>query len=52
MTSAHSSSAPDLASIYRVPPDLLRGLFKRMNRFMVGMFRLGLGPYISNPYTG
>ncbi len=52
MTHAHPSSAPSLASIYRVPPDLLRGLFRRMNRFMVGMFRLGLGPYISNPYTG
>ncbi len=38
--------------LYRVHPDRLRGLFRRLNRFMVLLFRLGLGRYVGNPWTG
>jgi len=43
----------ELAQLYRVPPDRLRAVFRVFNKFMVAMFRLGLGPYAGgNPYTG
>jgi len=42
-----------LAELYRFPPDRLRAAFRVLNKFMVAMFRLGLGPYVGgNPYTG
>ncbi|MBI2862882.1 MAG: nitroreductase family deazaflavin-dependent oxidoreductase [Chloroflexi bacterium] len=49
---APSSQGNELAQLYRLSPDQLRPLFKAFNKLMVGMFRLGLGPYVDNPYTG
>ena len=50
--STPSGQDGELAQLYRLDPDRLRAAFRLFSRFMVGMFRLGLGPYISNPYTG
>ena len=41
-----------IEDLMRFPPELLKRIFKQGNRFMVGMFRLGFGPFISNPYSG
>ncbi len=41
-----------LDSLLRFPTDTLRAAFKRLNWLMVGMFHLGLGPYVSDSYTG
>ena len=51
-TYARSRSEPKLEDLMRFPPDLLKRVFKQGNRFMVAMFRLGLGPFISNQYSG
>ena len=42
----------DLSRLYRFDPDRLRAFFRVLNKVMVAEFRLGLGPYIGNPYTG
>ena len=42
----------ELEKTLRLSAAKLKALFKLLNRFMVGMFRLGLGPYIGNPYSG
>lgn len=42
----------DALELYRVHPDRLRRLFRQFNRVMVLMFRLGLGAYIGNRWTG
>jgi deazaflavin-dependent oxidoreductase (nitroreductase family) len=50
---AHAQPAgPGLEDLMRFPPNLLKRVFKQGNRFMVAMFRLGFGPFISNPYSG
>ena len=48
-----SSRRSELAELYRFPSDRMRAAFRILNKFMVAMFRLALGPYIGgNPYTG
>ncbi len=42
----------DALELYRVHPDRLRRMFRPLNRLMVLLFRLGLGSYIGNPWTG
>lgn len=48
----HSQTEAGIEGLMRFPPDLLKRIFKQGNRFMVGLFRLGFGPFISNPYSG
>lgn len=52
MTAAIDDRHGSFSDLYRFRPELLTGLFRRWNRVMVGMFRVGLGPYIGNPYSG
>src|SRR4030065_779507 len=48
-----SSRRSELAELSRFPPDRMRAAFRVLNKFMVAMFRLGLGPCVGgNPYTG
>jgi len=48
-----SGQRSELAELYRFPPDRMRAAFRVLNKFMIAMFRLGLGPCVGgNPYTG
>jgi deazaflavin-dependent oxidoreductase (nitroreductase family) len=50
---SQSSQADELAALLRFNPDLLRSFLKHvLNRFMVTMFRLGLGSYVNSPWGG
>ena len=48
----HSQTDAGMEDLMRFSPGLLKRVFKQGNKFMVGMFRLGLGPFIGNPYSG
>ncbi|MBI2862883.1 MAG: nitroreductase family deazaflavin-dependent oxidoreductase [Chloroflexi bacterium] len=47
-----SSRSSELEQFYRVSPDLLRATFRPLNKLVIALFRMGLGPYIDNPYSG
>jgi deazaflavin-dependent oxidoreductase (nitroreductase family) len=49
---ARLDAEAELERSLRLSPDVLRRIFRLGNKFMVGLFRAGLGPYVSNPYSG